>query len=403
MGADADNPTVKAEIQGERLQALYLMAIEVADLRDLQQVLDVALRHCLELTGSQFGFIGLNTIDGQGMDVVALQGYQASPRFYQQFHLLMPLRPPLLASAALHNRPVRSPDAKHDSRRVGQPRGHPRARAFLGVPLRLRGTPIGMIGVANRPGDYDEEHEHLLTMYASQVAIAVHNAQLYTQVRGIAIAEERARLAREMHDSVSQILAYINTQVEAVRTLLRTGQTKRAEEQLGQLAEAVRDAYTDVREDILALRTTDTTGDLLASLNAYLPLWQEKSGVRAEIVVSPAGKPLPPLSAAAQVQLLRIVQEALANVRKHAQAQRVQIRIRGDAGQVIVEVEDDGVGFDPTVRGQSASRRFGLTMMEERAAAVGGELEIDSVPGRGTHVRVRVPAEAIPRDAVGKD
>ena len=90
-------------------------------------------------------------------------------------------------------------------------------------------------------------------------------------------------------------------------------------------------------------------------------------------------------------------------MQKHARAQQAQIRIRGAVGQVIVEVEDDGVGFDPTVRKHSVSPRFGLAMMRERAAAVGGELEVDSVLGRGTRVRVHMPAEAAPRDAVRRD
>ena len=277
-----------------------------------------------------------------------------SAGFYEQSHLLMPLRPPLLSTVARDNSPVRSLDAKRDARQVGQPRGHPPVRIFLGVPLGLRGAPIGMIGVANGAGGYAEEHEHLLVMYASQVATAIHNARLYEQVQGIAIAEERARIAREMHDSLVQLLFYVNTQAEAVRTLVRTGQRDRAIEQSEQLAQAAREAYADVREEIQALRTTDVAGSLGESLVAYLPRWQEQSGVRATLLVPPARAPLPTLPPAVDIQLVRLVQEALTNVRKHARAQQVLVRISGDRGQVIVEVEDDGEGFDPAVRERSA-------------------------------------------------
>jgi signal transduction histidine kinase len=139
------------------------------------------------------------------------------------------------------------------------------------------------------------------------------------------------------------------------------------------------------------------------SLTTYLPVWQEQSGVRAELQVSSDGESLPPLSAAAQVQLVRIVQEALANVRKHARARQVWIRFWEASGQVLVEVEDDGKGFDPTVRGHRAGPCFGLAMMGERALTVGGDLEIDSTPGHGARVRVSVPVEANPRYEVGRD
>ena len=183
MSVDEDNLTRAGAEQRDRLQALYRLALELTELREVQHVLDVALRQCLTLTASQFGFIGLTGKDGSGMDVVAIQGYEVSKRFYGQFHLLMPLRSRMLARAALDNRPTRSHDAMSEPSRVGQPRGHPPVHAFLGAPLRRRGLPMGMIGLANRAGGYAEEHEHLLVTYAAQVAIAIHNAQLYDELK----------------------------------------------------------------------------------------------------------------------------------------------------------------------------------------------------------------------------
>src|SRR5215469_308835 len=144
---------LQAEARREQLQALYQLSLEITELHDLQQVLDTALRYCLELTDSQFGFIGLNTADSAAMDVVAIQGFHPGARFYERFHLI-PLRPNIFARVVLENRPVRSADAMTDPTRIGQPKGHPPVQAFLGVPLRARGMPMGMIGVANRPDAY---------------------------------------------------------------------------------------------------------------------------------------------------------------------------------------------------------------------------------------------------------
>src|SRR2546429_135204 len=194
-------------------------------------------------------------------------------------------------------------------------------RSWLGVPLLLKDRALGVVSLAHpEPGSYTQRHAELVMAIASHVAVAIENARLYQQVQEVAIAEERARIAREMHDSLAQMLFYVNTQVEAVHTLVRTGQTEQAAEQLEQLAQAARDAYADVREEILTLRTAGVTRGLLESLGAYLPLWQEQSGVRAELLVTPAGGALPALSPTVEIQLVRIVQEALANVRKHAHA-----------------------------------------------------------------------------------
>src|SRR5512143_3158079 len=182
MASLANEPIlVRDARQRERLQALYHLAVELSALRDLQPVLDTALRHCLELTESRFGFIGLSTPDGAAMDVAAIQGFHPTPEFYNHFHLI-PLRPSLFARVVLENSPVRSNDALADPARIGQPSGHPHVRAFLGVPLLTREKPIGMIGVANRPTPYNDDHEQLLVTYAAQVAIAIRNAQLYEEL-----------------------------------------------------------------------------------------------------------------------------------------------------------------------------------------------------------------------------
>lgn len=168
-------------MESERLRALYDLAVELSALRSQESVYAAALQQCLQLTDSQFGFIGMNTDDGNAMDVAAIEGFHPGSDFYAHFHLI-PLRPNVFARAVLENRPIRSHDAMTDPVSVGQPQNHPPVHAFLGVPLRILGEPIGMIGVANRPHPYDDTHEQLLTTYAAIVAIAIRNAQLYEQL-----------------------------------------------------------------------------------------------------------------------------------------------------------------------------------------------------------------------------
>ena len=196
-----------------RLQALYHLAVELSAQQSLDTVLQTALGHCLTLTESQFGFIGLNSADNRALDVVAMEGFHPVGDFYDHFRMI-PLRPNVFARAVLENRPIRSADAMFDPIRVGQPQGHPPVHAFLGVPLRIQSKPIGMIGVANRPTPYDADHEQLLLTYAAQVAIVTRNRQLWEQLT-IANRElemkvaERNRLLRITQEALTQSAAQI--------------------------------------------------------------------------------------------------------------------------------------------------------------------------------------------------
>jgi signal transduction histidine kinase len=213
-------------------------------------------------------------------------------------------------------------------------------------------------------------------------------------VRQVAIAEERDRIARELHDSLAQVLGYVNTKAQAVQELLARGQTERAATQVGQLGEAARAAYADVREGILALRTSLGPGhSLVAALRQYLERWQEQSEVAASLQLQPPDASLQDLPPEAELQLLRIVQEALANVPKHAAAHHVEVEISTLDSTVETVIADDGRGFDlaRTRPGDDRLPHFGLATMRERAESVGGSLEVASAPGTGTRVIVRLP------------
>lgn len=208
----------------------------------------------------------------------------------------------------------------------------------------------------------------------------------------LAIAEERGRLAHEMHDGVAHVLSYVNVKAQIIQELLRRGQADSAEKHAREIMATAQEAYSDVREDILGLRMSlgDQRG-LLDSLTEYLSQWEEQSGVPAQLITAPGDFGLQP---ATELQLVRIVQEALANVRKHARATYVCVQFSRTPGWLDVVVEDNGVGFNPAGPGRSQFPRFGLAIMRERAEAVGGRIEIDSIPARGTRVVVRIPTHA---------
>ncbi|HEY7350757.1 MAG TPA: GAF domain-containing sensor histidine kinase [Ktedonobacterales bacterium] len=417
---------LQAEERREQLQALYQLALEIAELHDLQQVLDTALRYCLELTDSQFGFIGLNTADGRAMDVVAIQGFQASERFYERFHLI-PLRPSIFARAVLENRPVRSSDAMADPARIGQPKGHPPVQAFLGVPLRVQGTPMGMIGVANRPDAYTDEHEQLLMTYAAQVAIAIRNAQLYEELKAakadleqkvterteqlaqahealaqqahqlrlllaqtVTIQErERARIAHNMHDGVNQLIIGAILEVKSARERLASGNPARVESALRRVRAVLGQVDGEIKRIILDLRppTLDALG-LPPAILRYAERYQVFTGLpcQAQIIGQPRR-----LDPETEIGLYRVMQEALQNAAAHAQATKTWVHLTFLPESIHLEVGDDGQGFDLSLVMARREGHLGLVGMNERAQNLGGALTIEAVPQGGTRVLLDVP------------
>lgn len=212
-------------------------------------------------------------------------------------------------------------------------------------------------------------------------------------VRQRAIVEERDRIARELHDGLAQVLGYVNMKATAVRLLLKRGQTEQAEKHLAQLEEAARGLFVDVREAILGLKMASASDPRLpVLLTEYARHFSQLCDLPVEVQIAPSIAHLV-LAPETELQLLRIVQEALSNVRKHAEASAACVCMSNGGPTLELTVSDNGVGFDPeNVRhGEAGSRpRFGLSTMRERAEAVGAEFNLHSQPGAGTQVKVRL-------------
>jgi PAS domain S-box-containing protein len=215
-------------------------------------------------------------------------------------------------------------------------------------------------------------------------------AQAFEQQRTLAVLQERERLARELHDSLAQVLAFVSIQGQTVRRLLARGEVAEADDHVARLVDAAREADVDIRESILGLRVTLAEGGLWPALATYLGQYEHRYGIHTELRRSDAldGGAFEPL---VEVQLLRIIQEALTNARKHSHARSVYVTFAAQDGRAQVAVQDDGCGFDPgEVYGDSAGR-LGLRVMRERAEEIGGTLAVRSRPDEGTRVIVTVP------------
>ncbi len=223
-------------------------------------------------------------------------------------------------------------------------------------------------------------------------------SQLLQQEHSLAVLRERERLARELHDSIGQVLGYANTQAQAISTLLGKGKYSLARSLLKKLVEVIQDSQADVRQFILGVKAStrlypDSAHQdkgFFHALREYLERVAEFYGLHTELVTPPDFTD-GVLSSTMEVQLLRIVQEALTNVRKHANAQTARILFHPQRDFLTVTIEDDGEGFERSQMSGDSDQSYGLHSMSERAKEIGGSLDIDSKPGHGTRVMVYLP------------
>ncbi|HEV2237884.1 MAG TPA: GAF domain-containing sensor histidine kinase, partial [Ktedonobacterales bacterium] len=323
---------------------------------------------------------------------------------------------------------TRSDDTTADPRRIGQPRGHPPVRAFLGVPLRSLGVPVGMIGVANRPGVYGDEHEHLLMTYASQVAIAIRNAKLYEELsaakqdleRQVAVRtdelrqaqkelakharqlrlllaetvtaqeRERARIAHNMHDSANQLIFGALLEVKAAQQRLAQGNNERVGSALRRVRAVLKEVDGEIKRVIYHLRppTLDALG-LPAALSRYAERYRVFAHLPCAVQVIGEPRRLDPET---EIGIYRVAQEALQNASVHAHAATANVTLTYTPEAFQLSVCDDGVGFEPEdVMGQREGG-LGVLGMHERAQHLGGALTVSSKPGSGTRVVLDLPA-----------
>jgi len=388
--------------QAAQLEALNRASLALVSHHDIAWILQEVVEAARAVIGARYGALAMFDDDGR---ILRFLTSGLAPEDRERMSEL-PKGRGLLGAVLAEDRAIRVDDLAKDRRSSGFPAGHPPMTSFIGVPIRARGRVHGNLYLTDRlDGEavvgFDASDERILQMIAAQAAVAVENARLYATAQSLATVAERERIARELHDSLAQVLGYVRIQAGLARGALDGDQLDLARQAVERIDEAVVDAYADVREAILGLRShLGEARDLAGVLGMYLERYRLQSGVVAELEVDQAARQLK-LEPGAEAQLLRIIQEALSNVRKHASASRVAVRLvraAEAAGATLrAEVVDDGQGFD--AEQPTTGVRFGLATMRERAQAAGGWLEIRSRIGGGTSVLVELPA-SVPAPSV---
>jgi two-component system nitrate/nitrite sensor histidine kinase NarX len=264
---------------------------------------------------------------------------------------------------------------------------------LLTVPVSLHHRLLGEVELFFRDAHaLDDEDRSLIETLASHLAGGIESLRASAADREAAIAGERALLARELHDSIAQSLAFLKIQVDLMRGALRRGDQAAVARTLEEVDTGVRESYADVRELLLHFRTRTDAQDIESALRSTLQKFEQQTGLAAELRIEGHGVPLP---ADVQVQVLHVLQEALSNVRKHSGATTVRVLVQATP-EWRFEVVDDGRGFDVGVRPDST--HVGLNIMRERAARIGARVALRSDPGQGTRVTLTVPQEEVAKE-----
>ena len=351
----------------------------------VRDVLQVIVRSARSLVGARYAALGVPD-DGNSFAEFVVDGISPAE---QQAIGPLPRRHGMLGVLLTEGKPERLADIRDDPRFWGWPSAHPQMSHFLGVPVRDGDQVLGIIFAANKISaaagrGFTERDEEILSLFAAHAAIALTNARLYERSRELSVMQERSRLARDLHDAVTQKLFSIRAHARAAAVLAgrEPFDPDRVKAEIETVATLGAEAHAELRAVIDGLAPPDLqAGGLAESLRRYAVLAGRAHGIPVTFTAAE----LPALDTRKEAALYRVAQEALHNALQHSGATAVCVRLARTTRRVILEVGDDGHGFTP----EAPSGGVGLASMRERAAAAGGTLAIKS-GGTGTLVRMTV-------------
>ncbi|MGW0858687.1 GAF domain-containing sensor histidine kinase [Streptomyces sp. NPDC002690] len=356
---------------------------------DVRDVLKTIVASARELLDAEYAALGVPDDHG-GFAQFVVDGVSD-----EQWKAIGPLpRQHGILAAMLHEaKPERLSDVRKDPRFGGWPDAHPDMSDFLGLPIQDGDEIIGALYLANKKCPKPEgscgftaQDEELLSILAQHAAIALTNARLYERSRELTIAEERSRLAHELHDAVSQKLFSLRLTAQAAAALVDRDPA-RAKGELQQVAALAAEAVDELRAAVVELRPAALDEDgLVATLRTQVQVLDRAQS--AQVTFDSHG--VRALPAAQEEALLRVAQEALHNALRHSGGARVTVTLTRRGPATVLRITDDGQGFDPT-EVREAGRHLGLVSMSHRAHSVGGTLNVESAPGKGATIEMEIP------------
>lgn len=359
-------------------------------------------RHVLEALHETTDFvsIGMRLYDEQSKCFKLVDHYGISPAMLEVLDCI-PQDKGFQAQAMRRKWPVYTSDIASANHLVGRTALDLEYRSLICVPLIVGDQVLGTMElVTDQEHIWREDEVRWLALFGRSIGVLIRNVQLNNRLRDMTVLQERSRLAQEIHDGLAQLIGSLRLWAEEAQISLEDRELESARIALDKIQNTARDAYSSIREEMLGLRDTIVPGeDFVSVLKEYLSRFQRQWGIESKLFYQDGKGSVDhlPISPTAEIQLLRIVQEGLTNVRRHAEATRIEVTIKELEDSLFVVIQDNGKGFDPD---HISDENLGLRIMRERAASVGGSVHISSEPNHGTSLQIEMPIHDKSRGAI---
>jgi two-component system nitrate/nitrite sensor histidine kinase NarX len=382
LQSEVAKQTRRIKQKNHSLEILYDVAANINAARDLEELLTRFLHTLKNAVDARAGMVRMLTSDGN-MQLIASSGLDQEVIKREQ---LISVERCLCGKAAQSGEVYALDDLQGCGQFVGRPFFDDKKVEMIAVPLRYRGKILGVYNLFTEQHGLVEREDvkNLLTSIGHHLGMAIEKARLDEEANLLSIMEERTRLANELHDSLAQSLASLKFQVRVLDELLHSGEESALWQELELIENSLDEAYTELRELIAHFRAPVDKRGLVPAVEQAVERFRRDSGTSAFLQLEWDEANLP---AEVDVQVLRIIQEALANIRKHSEANAVRVLMRaGKDGHYMVLIEDDGIGIQDREIDGGPGEHLGLKILQERSARIGGDLKIESEAGEGTRV-----------------
>jgi signal transduction histidine kinase len=377
---------VPIELALGTLEALDAATLAITEVLDVETVLQLIVDRVCRLVDARYAALGLADSAGR------IERFITAGLTKEQRAAIGPIPQGhgLLGLIIREGHSYRIPDIAAHPDSVGFPPNHPPMTTLLGVPITLRGRPVGNLYLTDKQGatEFSPADQRIVELFARHAGIAIENARLHDRLAALRVVAERERIGRDLHDGVIQGLYAISLSLEDGEAMI-ADRPDEARARVDHAIDGIHKSIADIREFIMGLRPGLAGDDLAHGLAALADELRLSSTIHVETdLVDPAE--LVHLDPAARGELLHLAREAFSNIARHSRATQASLVIRTTPEEVTIEIADNGVGFDPA--GIAPGRHHGLSNLRERANAAGGRLEIDSRPGAGARLIVHLPA-----------
>ena len=371
----------------ERLIALHKASLELVKDFSLDRLLERIAAVACEQADARYAALGVLDEDGKLVKFISVG--MTDQEIKRIAH--PPIGKGLIGELMNTETPLRVPVIKEHPKSVGFPAHHPDMVSFLGVPIRTANRQLGQLYLTQKIGapEFTADDEKIIQMLAAYAAAAIQNARLHENTHRLAVLEERERIGMDLHDGIIQAIYGVGLSLEGALHSIEEDPTD-AKKRIGHSIESLNQAIRDLRAYILDLRPRQMGNDgLMSGLKRLVTEFRANSLTEA-VLIGPE-KELVDLAPSQSLALFHICQEALANAAKHAKAKKVEISLWSTDDRVLMEIHDDGKGFD--IEKQSVSIGHGLANMQTRAQSAGGDVDVSSALGEGTTILTWVPRD----------